>query len=200
MNIYYYSKFSRMCTDLLKMMDDYKIINNFLLRCIDDMETLPSGLERVPTLIIAGIDKPLIAKEAIKWFNDMRPIFIQQCNDMQNKRILYGIMKNSMEAINGPKGYTQGEYDGVSDSFAYTDVDMAQPKTFCEYGNDKDAILTPPKEEYKIRKDEQDNNVRNLEQSRKQQETEYTSIMKREQIESVMNKERNKLMRERLGI
>lgn len=202
MNIFYYSKFSTMCTDLLKMMDSYKILNQFLLKCIDDMQQVPPGLKRVPTLIVVGVDKPLVAKEAVNWFNNMRPIFAQQSLDMQNKRIMYNIMRNSMQGMHGPKGYAQGEYDGVSDSFAYTDVDMAQPKTFCEYGNDSNAIYTPPKEDdkFRIKEGEQNRNIKELEQLRKQQESEYTSIMKREQIEAVMNKEREGLMRERLGI
>ena len=199
-NIFYYSKFSTMCTDLLKMMHSYNLLNQFLLRCVDDMQQFPPGLERVPTLIVVGIDKPLVAKEAINWFNSMRPIFSQQSQDMQNKRIMYNIMKNNIQANNGPKGYAHSEYDGISDSFAYCDIDMAQPKTFCEYGNDIDAIYTPEKENYVIKQDEQNKNIRQLEQIRKQQETEYSNIMKKEQIDAVMNKERETLMRERLGI
>jgi hypothetical protein len=200
MNVFFYSKFSAMCTDLLKMMDSYKIINQFLLRCVDDMVQLPPGLERVPTLIVIGIEKPLVAKEAMTWFDGMRPIFLQQSSDTLNKQIMNGIMRNGMQSIQGPKGYANGEYDGISDSFAYTDVDMAQPKTFCEYGNDKDAIYTPPKDDTKINKQEQDRSIREMEQERKQQETEYANIMKRGQVEAVMYRERNQLMKERLGI
>lgn len=200
MNIFFYSKFSTMCTDLLRMMDSYKILNQFLLRCIDDMKQLPPGLERVPTLIVVGVNKPLVAKEAVKWFNDMRPILFQQSAEMQNKKIMYNIMRNNMQTLNGPKGYAQGEYDGVSDSFAYTDVDMAQPKTFCEYGNDKNVIYTPPRENIKIKETEQLQNIQDLERMRSQQEKEYSSIMKREQIEAVMAKEREQLMKNRLGI
>jgi hypothetical protein len=191
-----------MSTDLLKMMDSYGVLNQFLLRCIDDMLNPPPGLERVPTLVVVGIDKPLVAKEAVQWFNGMRPIFMQQCADMQNKRIMYNIMKNSMQMIQGPKGYAEGEYNGISDSFAYTDLDMAQPKTFCEYGNDKDAIYTPEPENKgdKIRKEEQNRSIRELEQMRRQQETECSTIMEKERVEAVMNKEREKLMRDRLGI
>ena len=200
MNIFYYSKFSTMCTDLLKLMDSYKILNKFLLKCIDDMPNIPPQLERVPTLIVVGVDKPLVAKEAVAWFNNMRPIFMQQCMETQNKTIMTGIMKNNMQTLQGPKGYTSNEYDGISDSFAYTDVDMAQPKTFCEYGNDKDAIYTPAKEDTTIKQNEQERNTKELEKIRKQQDAEFSSVMKRGQLEAVMNKEREKLMKDRLGI
>lgn len=199
MNIFYYSKFSGMCTNLLKLMDNYKVLNKFLLKCVDDMPELPRGLERVPTLIVVGIDKPLVAKEAMIWFDNMRPIFAQQCADIQNKQIMYNIMKNNQLAMKGPKGYAEEEYHGISDSFAYFDVDMPQPKTFCEYGNEKDAIYTPPIDD-KIKSDEQKRYIQKLEQDRRKQEGELVSIMKKEQIEAIMNNEREKLLKERLGI
>lgn len=202
MNIFFYSKFSTMCTDLLKMMDSYGVINQFLLKCIDDMDVshLPPGLERVPTLIVIGIDKPLVAKEAVDWFNGMRPIFMQQKADMQNKKIMFNIMKNNVQMANGPKAFSQSEYSGLSDSFAYTDVDLAQPKAFCGYNDDKDVIFTPPDENTKIQKDEQERKIREYEQIRKRQESDYNTIMRQGQIDAIMNAEKEKLLREKLGI
>lgn len=196
-NVFFYSKFSNMCTDLLKMMDSYGVLNQFYLKCIDDMPQIPPGLDRVPTLIVVGVNKPLVAKEAVVWFDGMRAVFQQQNAMMQDKRIIYNIMRNDLA---GPKGYAQGEYDGVSDAFAYTDVDMAQPKTFCEYGNDKDVIYTPPVEQGKVNRSEQERVTRDLASKRKKQEEEFTTLMKREQIDAVMTRERELLMKERLGI
>lgn len=202
MNIFYYSKFSVMCTDLLKMMDSYNILGQFILKCIDDMPTPPAGLERVPTLIIGGINKIYVAKDAVMWFNSMRSVFIQQNADMQNKKIMYNIIKNNMQTQGGPNGYTEGEYSGTSDTFAYLDLDIAQPKTFCEYGTDGTVIYTPPKEDAndKIRISEQERGSRELEQMRIQQDNDYMSTMKNQHVEAVMNNERERLMKNRLGI
>lgn len=188
-----------MCTDLLKMMDSYGVLKRFYLKCIDDMERIPDGLERVPTLIVVGVGKPLVAKEAVSWFNQMRPMFVQENVEMQQKRIINNMMRNNIAG--GPKGYAQGEYDGISDTFAYTDVDMAQPKTFCDYGKGgEDVIYTPPRDGAKMVEADQKKYVLDLESERKRHEVEYSTVMKRDQIDAVMNRERDTLMREKLGI
>lgn len=194
MNIFYYSKFCLMCTDLLKLMDKYKILNRFLLKCIDDMQRIPAQLERVPTLIIVGINKPLVGKEALEWFNNMRPLFLQQYTERQIKNNI-----QSLHALHGPKGYLDNEYNGISDSFAYTEVDIAQPKTYSQYDNNT-VIYTPPDENSIIKKDEQERNAIELDKMRKKQDEEYALIMKREQVETVIRKEREKLIRDNLGI
>lgn len=58
-NVLYFSKFSSMCKNLLKLMHDYDILDQFYLNCIDDMsvEELPCSLNRVPTLIIGGVNE-----------------------------------------------------------------------------------------------------------------------------------------------
>lgn len=202
LNVFFYSKFSIMCTDLLKMMDSYGILRQFLLRCIDDMPNPPPGLDRVPTLIVAGIGKPLVAREAVMWFNNARPMFMQQSTDLQNKRIMQNIMKNNMQSMAGPKGYAHEEFDGFSDGFAYLDVDMAQPKKFVEYGNDNSIIYTPPKEEKgdTIKLAEQERSCNNLDQMRKQQDIEYKAMMAQEQVNTVMANECDLLMKKRLGL
>jgi len=200
-NVLYYSKFSNMCIDLLKMMDSYGVINQFCLKCIDDMAQMPPGLERVPTLIIVGVNRPFVAKDAITWFNNMRPIFMQQNTDMQNKKIMYNIMRNNMQAISGPKGYIQAEHDGISDGFAYTDLDSAQPKTYYEYNEtNKDFIYTPPKEDMRMNRTEQDKLVKSIEAERKKYESECATNMRRDQIIAVMNTEKDQLIKNKLGI
>ena len=202
MNILYYSKFSTMCTDLLKLMDSYGVLNKFFLKCIDDMEILPKGLERIPTLIVVGVNKPLVAREAMEWFDSMRPMFSQQNNDMLSKKIMFNIMKNNTEANNGPKGYVHCEYDGVSDSFAYTNTDLAQPKTFCEFENDGSVIYTPQSEDktMAIKDSEQKRYINDLQKNRKQQESEFSNIMRQGQIDAVIDRERTQMTKNRLGI
>lgn len=200
MNILFYSKFSNMCTDLLKMMDSYNILNKFLLRCIDDMQELPPGLERVPTLIVVGIEKPLVAREAVNWFNTMRPVFMQQHLESQNKNIMHNITKNELLGISGPQGFSDMEHSGMSDSYAYTNSDASLEKAYCSYGSDTQVIFTPPKENDKINQLQQINSSRDLETQRKKQEQEFSNIMKKNQVDALINQEKNKLLREKLGI
>ena len=188
-----------MSMDLLNMMNKYGILRHFILKCVDDMEVLPKGLERVPTLIVSDIDKPLIAKDAVLWFNKMRSIFATQQSDSQNKHIMYNIMKNNQEQLQGPKGYTETEYNGISDAFAYTDVDMAQPKSFCTPDNDTDIIYTPP-EDSKVSLADQNRLYKTLNDERRQEESAYSELMKKKQIDIIINNEQKKLMMEKIGL
>lgn len=198
-NIFYYSRVSKLCIDMIKMMDNYGIINRFMLKCIDDMNPaqIPNGLDRVPTLIVAGIDKPLVANEAVKWFNDNRPYLIQQTSEMTNKKIIYNLTKNSNN-MSGPKGFSD-EHCGISDNFAYMETDEAQPKEFCRYGSDDDEIYTPPKDG-KINTVQQKKLIADVDADRKQHEKEYAVAMKQEQVDKLILKEREQLVRNRHGI
>lgn len=199
-NIFYYSRVSKLCIDLLRMMESYNILNKFFLKCVDDMDvnSIPKGLERVPTLIISGIDKPLVANEAVKWFNDNRPYLIQQNMNMQNKKLIYNMTKN-MYGNTGPKGFSTSELVGTSDNFAYMETDEAQPKEFCRYGNDGDIIYTPPKDS-KINDSSQKQLLTTAEELRKTQEKEFASVMKHDQIDKLIEKERDQLMKNRMGL
>lgn len=199
-NIFYYSRVSKLCLDLIRMMDNYGILNKFLLQCIDDMNDIPKGLDRVPTLIVVGIPKPLVANEAVKWFNDNKPYLQQQGSDLQNKKLLYNITK-TMYDQQGPKGFSSNELEGLSDNFAYSDENFnyAQPKTFCLYGNDGDVIMTPPKDG-KLNSETQKNLICEIEKNQKKQDDECKVYMKQEQLNKIMQKERDELMKNHLGI
>ena len=194
-NVCYYSRVCPLSRDLVKMMDSYGILNKFVLKCIDDMDPrkIPQQLTTVPTLLIAGIDKPLVAKEAVKWFNDNRPYFTRQSEAQQSKQIIYNMTKTM---YNGPKGMS-GELSGTSDEFAYCDVDEAQPKNFCKDVEDGNVIITPPMDN-KIGGESQEKMIKQVEQIRKNQERDYGAEMKQDQIDRVMRIERDKLVRERL--
>jgi len=201
-NIFYYSRVSKLCIDLIKMMESYGIINKFMLKCIDDMNPnqIPAGLERVPTLIVAGIDKPLVANEAVKWFNENRPYLQQQNAEMANKRIIYNLTKNATGENNiGIKGFSN-EHEGISDNFAYMDTDAAQPKSFCQYGSDADNIIYTPPTDGKINAAQQKQMIAVADSDRTTQIKEYADVMKQEQIDKLIMKERDQLIKSRHGV
>ena len=198
MNVYYYSRVSQLSIDLLRLMDSYGVRNKFMLMCVDDMEQIPSGIVRIPTLVVNGINKPLVANEAIEWFENNKQFFVQQNAEMQGKINLYYMTKNLTDG-QGPKGFSNCEQKGMSDEFAYTDTDIAQPKEFCSYGNDGDIIITPPKDG-KMNNSSQKKLIGDLEEMRKTQEIEYSKIMKNEQVNKIIMMERDQLMKRRIGI
>jgi hypothetical protein len=180
-------------------MNNYGIIHDFNLQCVDDMNHIPPQLERVPTLIIRGVNKPLVGKEVAIWFNNNRLMFEQKNSQQQKKKILYNIMKNNKIQQKGPNGFSDLEYQGLSDNFAYTDIDNPQPKAYCDYNNNTNVIFTPPQDN-KLSKREQLNSMKKLEQVRMKQEKETEINMKQEQINLLIENEKNNLMKSELGI
>lgn len=196
-NVFYYSRYSKLCVDLLKMMQNYKIIDRFVLKCVEDMVQLPPSLERVPTIVLADVKRILVGNEVVKWFDDNRQYLIQQSEEINAKKMLYNITQNSCNV--GPKGYSSSELGGISDDFAYVDIDEAQPKTFVSYGDDGNIIYTPPKDG-KINDSVQNKLVADIENNRKMQEIEYSKNMRHEQINKIINSEYDQLMKNRMGL
>ena len=196
-NIIFYSKFCQMSRDLIKMMTECKILGKFVLKCIEDMQEheIPASLTRVPTLIVSGIQKPLVANDAILWFKKNQPIFMQQIYDTQNKIVMRNIMKNNMQSMNGPKGYLENEYSGISDSFAYADenLDLAQPKVYTDCNGSTDVIYTPPLDG-KIKENESKKLIFNAKKEYEQQDKECGDLLRKQQLEILVNHEAQKLM------
>ena len=192
-NILFYSKFSAMSIDLLKLMQSYNISNQFLLKCIDDMKQIPNGLEKVPTLIVVGINKPLVGREALNWFNEMRPILAQQNAGNNSKQTLYNISKQEASSSGNLHGFSNDEHIGLSDNYAYTETDNPMPKSFGDCMTDTNVIITPPKEENKLTRYQQDKTIKALEYERINQEKTYITEMKKKQLEALILKEENSL-------
>lgn len=192
-----------MCKTLMKLMNEYEILANFYLQCVDDMsdKDIPNDLERVPTIILCNYNKPLVAKEAMKWFDENRAFFLQLNNEREKKRILYNIYKNMGQFnTDGCNGYSNTEYEGLSDIFAYTDLDYAQPKIYCGFGKDNNIIFTPPKEKRKLTAQEQDRLITERETERSKQESQIAVNMNMERLNAVIKKEHKELINEQLGL
>lgn len=200
-NVLYFSKFTEMCRDLLKLMHEYNVLSQFYLYCTDGIpiEKLPANLDRVPTLVISGINKPLIGREAIEWFKVNRFTFIQNNEQLQYKKIMYNMMK-TMQSETGPRGFSNIEHAGLSDAFAYTDIDFAQPKVYCNYGEDNSEIKTPEINENKITESAQKKLLKMEEQDRNKQDKEIATLIKHTHVDVLMNKEKEQFFVDRLGI
>ena len=190
-NIIFYSELCDSCTNLRKMMHNENILQYFEPQCIDNKEDYYKriGITHVPTLIVADVPKPLVSVDAFKWLQDIKRIRYQNMIDNNKKIIQQNMMKNMQ--MEGPNAFMIGEMTGLSDKFAYTDTDMAQPKSF-SYGNE-DAIYTAPVEEDKISKADQAKLIKDAEQARLLQAQEFETKMKKGQLDAIIRSEQNKL-------
>ena len=91
--------------------------------------------------------------------------------------------------MTGPLGFFEPEMGGFSDSFAFTDVEKAQPHTHFGVNDEKNnAIFTAP-EQGKISKEEHAKRIKEFESNKITQDKAYAEMMKKEQLNAVLRSE-----------
>ena len=190
-NVLFYSQKCNTCMNLLLLLKNEGFLGYFKLVCVDTMlDKLPPNMV-VPTMIVVNLNKPLAGQETFEWIKQMKFIRQQQVMDV-NKRI---IQQNQMNNIKkGPIGFDNDIMGGISDKFAFTKVDTALPHTYVGINDDdKNAIFTAPTEQKKMDKTEHLRNIKDIEEKRNMQDSEYSNFMKQQQIQAVMQAEHEKL-------
>ncbi len=199
MNIFFYSRNCVTCANLMQIMKNTNILQNFNLYCVDDhLNDLPPHITTVPTLIVGELKQQFVAADAFKWVDSVR--FMNQRNMMEiNKKIIMENMIKQQQMM-GPHGYTQLEMNGFSDNFAFKDVDHAQAHSFFACGTENDnTIFTAPEEQKKdgkyigMTQQEQKAKMSNIEALRKEQDKQNESFMKHNQINAVIEAEKQKI-------
>jgi hypothetical protein len=199
MNIVFYSQNCDTCKNLLVLLKNENLLSYFALICVDDkLDKLPPQITRVPTIVVSGINKPLIAQEAFEWVKQVKFIRQQKIMDINKATIIQKTLANNAPlkpTKRGPLEFIEGEMTGLSDKFAYTKIDDPIPHAYFGINDEeKNAIFTAPKDQNKLTKDDQAKRIKDLEIKRDQQDNEYIGFMKQQQNEAVLVAEQNKLM------
>jgi hypothetical protein len=167
-----------MSKNLLTVLDNEKLLNNFKLICVDDnLNNIPPAIKKVPTMIVVGYPTPIVASETFDWIQKVK--YIKGNPNIQTNNNI------------GPIGYKCTEMGGFSDIFAYKDVDNPMPQSF--YGindDDKNVIFTAPEQD-KISKKEQEASLKDLKEKREAQNRDYALSMKKAQLQAVQSKYKN---------
>lgn len=200
MNILFYSNNCKDCRTFINLMKNEGVLQYFKTVCVDNnLKDIPNCITKVPAIITTDTNKLYLADEVFKWLQGIKYMRQQQINlNEQNKKIIqYNIYKNiqAQAQIGGPNSFMSSEMSGISDNFAYTQIDMAQPKNFQEYKKDhNEIILTPPKESEKMSDRQQKIRIKEIQQKRDEQNKQYNDIMKQGQLQAVMKFEKEKLI------
>lgn len=170
-NIIFYSRQCDTCNKLLQLLQSDGILSSFKLFCVDGrLNQIPPQITIVPSMIVKNNNKILVANEIFEWIKNIK--FIRGEGGVGGKQ--------------GPIGWVDGEMNGTSDGFAYTNVDKAQPKSYFKIGGEEEnAIYTAP-DIGKINKKEQNDMIKNLEGLRNQQDEIYATIAKK-QLDAIVN-------------
>jgi hypothetical protein len=194
-NLLFYSNKCPTSNNLIKMMEREDLLKYFEMVCIDGRENkLPPVITMVPALITTDTPRPWMGADAFKWLQNIKYMRYQQLQDKNNKSQLYNTIKTLEEG--GPKAFTD-EMTGISDNFAYKDIDNAQPKAFEEYGKEatKDTIIyTPPIEKNRINNNQQSKLINEYSHERKIQDTELDKTLRLKQLDEIIRVENEKIM------
>ena len=191
-NIVFYSQKCDTCRTLLTLLKNENLLGHFKLVSVDDkLDKLPQNMI-VPTMIVINVNKPLIAQETFEWIKQMKFIRQQQVMDINKKIIQQNLINNNTKK--GPAGFDSEIMAGISDKFAFTKADIPLPHAYFGVNEeDKNAIFTAPKDIKKLSKMDQNNLIKELESKRSQQDIDYNSFMKQQQLSAVVNAEHEKL-------
>lgn len=192
-NILFYSRDCETCKNLLKILQNENLLSFFKLFCVDDkLNMVPPQITVVPTMIIANLNKPLVAQETFEWITRVKFMRQQQMMDVNKRIIQQNIINLANNNKNGPISFIPQEMTGITDTFAYKDIDKPQPHSFFNIGEeDKHAIFTAP-EPAKMSKDEQNKMIKELEVKRDTQSKEYEALMKQQQMQAILKAEQEK--------
>jgi len=195
-NMLFYSRNCDTCANLITTLQRESLANGIEFICIDDnIKQWVKTIQMVPTLVLADVQRPLVARECFNWIEQQK--FIRQklqLEEMKNKLIQQAIIQRSLLNEGGPTQYNKMEMEGISDNCAIVcdKVDMAFRKNFVNIDEDN-SIFTAPELKDKLSRDEQKRRIHNIEQHRKQQDDVNIKLQEQQQIQAVINAENKKL-------
>lgn len=183
-NLLFYSNQCQMCQSLLRILKNENMIQYFKCICVDIesvRRALPQGINRVPTTIIPSINKKLVADEIFQWLQSVKMSRLQHSNiqptvmQQQIQRAQQNNNRNGNQQVQnrqtGPIGFVSQEMSGLSDTYAYTNVDEVPRHSYVSCTElDKNTIFTAPEKQSKITQSLQPNFIKDAERKRKEQD------------------------------
>lgn len=197
--ILFYSR-DQNSNNFISLIESKGLSKFFVPRSIDSMKTeeiAESGIKEVPTVIerFPNGYQMYGGKKAFEWLGQKiqarEQTMINQVTE-QRRRII------QMNAQNGKNsdmlmGHKPLETSGVSDTFAYVDLNQPQPKAFMQYGSDEqNRIFTFGGKEDKITINNMEKIKTDYEKKLKVQNEMIEKGIERQLIETVYNAETGK--------
>lgn len=197
-NLLFYSRTCQKSVTLIQLMNNEKLLQFFKLICVDqNLYRLPKELKVVPTLVIHEKDgtKFYEAINAFKWVEGVKFLRQQHMSEIGKKNAYLNMAKTQLSQRDGIHGFNNQEMTGISDTYAFPDIDTDQAHSYFRYGiNDKDIILTPANKEQKLKKADTDKIAKDAEAHRKEQESVIKATQRQDQIDQVISYEQKKLI------
>lgn len=182
----FYSSRCESSANFIRIITSEKINTMFNLISIDTMSTeqlISLGIKKTPMLVLRNQNNETIGvhegQASFEWLNNLIQFRRQNMMNMveQNRKRLI----QSNMAIQANKDNVSGRSDeltGLSDNFAYFDVDYVPTKTYLPYGQDNEfKILTFKDNQGKISERDMKSKISEYETTRKQTDNEIKNIV-----------------------
>lgn len=188
LNIIFYSRKCPRSGMALTILQNFGLINNFKLFCVDGrLNEVPKGITQVPTMIVQNVNKPLVDNEVFEWLQAWQFMMKQKMQQQNQTRI--NMMKNIIannQRNKGPLGFTSSEMNSFSDSFAINDSDMPMPQNFQNYNDSqKNLILTFPESKGTMNAREIEDKIREIEKNRNMADEHFKDSMQKKQLAKI---------------
>lgn len=168
MNIIFYSEKCATSRDLLMLLHNEGLLDKFQLYKVDDkLDRIPKQIIRVPTMLIAELNRLLVAQEAFEWVNQMK--FLRNQNSVQ-------------PAVTALKGFNETEMLGFSDKFSFTDKDKPLEHTYFGVGDENKHVIYTPPMDIALSKDDYHIRYQQLESNREYESKEIARTAHEEQL------------------
>jgi len=193
----FYSPRCESSSNFIRIITSEKINNMFNLVSIDTMPTdqlVSLGIKKTPMLVLRNQQNQTIGvhegQPAFEWLNNLIQFRRQNMTNMieQNRNKL--IQSNMAQQLN--KDNVSGKSDeltGVSDNFAYINIDYVPTKSFLPYGQDSDfKILTFNDNQGKISEKDMKNKITEYQSNRGKSDNEIKNIIENQLKSNIINK------------
>lgn len=168
--ILYFSMKCQLCVGVLNALKAMNMLNAIVKICIDDQRIrVPPQIKVVPTLVISSTGQILVGQNIFVWLQNLRNARIQYQqevsrqnpqNDNQQRQPIQQQSQQSQQSqqqpniparSKNPNGFVSSEMSGLSDMYAYTNIDYAPQHSYQLCSDiDKNTIFTAPEERNKI--------------------------------------------------
>lgn len=200
-NYIFYSNKCKTSMTLITLLKSEKMLPYFTFKCVDNMDRIPDIITRVPTLVISSTHQILVADEIFHWLDGIRNSRCQRKNDLRssgnenaNEQEQHKNNKQpEKQQSKNPSGFVNGEMDGLSDTYAYTKLEITPQHSYLKYDDlGQDSIYTAPEEKTKINESKSSKITRELERKRYEQDNDIHNLFVKQQKNKKILEKRNK--------
>jgi hypothetical protein len=187
----FYSHRCESSANFIRIIQSEGIQNLFNIIDIDKMTTdqiIKLGIKFTPMVVLKNNNQSVSheGKNAFQWLNNFiefrRQNMIKMAEVERNR-----IIKANKTQNDNVLSYKPLETSGISDIFAYVDVDHYQPKSFMQYGEDN-KIITFQDNQAKISEKETQSKINEYNKNRKAQDSQIESLIQNNLKETLYNK------------